>query len=93
MLLNSYAISNHATSKSIRFFGRVAIGTSVGALHSDVRSVLYAQFGMSLPGLQSRSRLSSNQLESTIFGILFQRLEVSPALGSIPGTQFNLSER
>jgi hypothetical protein len=54
---------------------------------------LYAQFGMSLPGLQSRSRLSSNQLESTIFGILFQRLEVSPALGSIPGTQFNLSER
>ena len=46
-----------------------------------------------LTGLQSRSRLSCHQQESSIFGILFQCLKVGPALDSIPGTQFNFSKR
>ena len=48
---------------------------------------------MILLGLQSRGRLSSQQLESSIFGILFECLEVGSAFGPIPETQFNLSNR
>jgi hypothetical protein len=46
-----------------------------------------------LLGFERRSRLSSHPLESSIFGILFECLEVGPAFGSIPETQFDLSNR
>ena len=56
-------------------------------------SVLHPQSRMILLGFESRSRLSSHQLEASIFGILFECLEVGAAFGSIPETEFNLSNR
>jgi len=61
--------------------------------HRSTPSVLHPQSRMFLLGFEGRSCLSSHQLESSIFGILFECLEVGSAFGSIPETQFNLSNR
>ena len=62
-------------------------------LHRSTPSVLHPQSRMILLGFEGRSCLSGHQLESSIFGILFECLEVGSAFGSIPETQFHLSNR